>query len=45
MGPIAVRAAALFDDADLMAVPGDPLADLAVLHRPLAVFARGERVR
>jgi imidazolonepropionase-like amidohydrolase len=32
-------------DADLMAVPGDPLADLAVLHRPVAVFARGERVR
>lgn len=32
-------------DADLVAVPGDPLADLAVLHRPLAVFARGERVR
>jgi imidazolonepropionase-like amidohydrolase len=31
-------------DADLVAVPGDPLADLAVLHRPLAVFARGERV-
>jgi imidazolonepropionase-like amidohydrolase len=30
-------------DADLLAVPGDPLADLAVLHRPLAVFARGER--
>jgi imidazolonepropionase-like amidohydrolase len=32
-------------DADLLAVPGDPLADLAVLHRPVAVFARGERVR
>lgn len=32
-------------DADLVAVPGDPLADLAVLHRPLAVFARGERMR
>jgi imidazolonepropionase-like amidohydrolase len=32
-------------DADLVAVPGDPLADLAVLHRPVAVFARGERVR
>jgi imidazolonepropionase-like amidohydrolase len=32
-------------DADLLAVPGDPLADLAVLHHPLAVFARGERVR
>jgi imidazolonepropionase-like amidohydrolase len=31
-------------DADLVAVPGDPLTDLAVLHRPLAVFARGERV-
>jgi imidazolonepropionase-like amidohydrolase len=31
-------------DADLLAVAGDPLADLAVLHRPLAVFARGERV-
>ncbi len=31
-------------DADLLAVPGDPLADLAVLHRPVAVFARGERV-
>jgi len=30
-------------DADLLAVPGDPLADLAVLHRPVAVFARGER--
>jgi imidazolonepropionase-like amidohydrolase len=31
-------------DADLVAVPGDPLADLTVLHRPLAVFARGQRV-
>jgi imidazolonepropionase-like amidohydrolase len=31
-------------DADLVAVPGDPLADLAVLHCPVAVFARGERV-
>jgi imidazolonepropionase-like amidohydrolase len=31
-------------DADLVAVPGDPLTDLAVLHSPLAVFARGERV-
>ncbi len=31
-------------DADLVAVPGDPLADLAVLHRPVAVFAGGERV-
>jgi imidazolonepropionase-like amidohydrolase len=30
-------------DADLVAVPGDPLADLALLHRPLAVFACGER--
>jgi imidazolonepropionase-like amidohydrolase len=32
-------------DADLVAVPGDPLADLTVLQSPLAVFARGERVR
>jgi imidazolonepropionase-like amidohydrolase len=32
-------------DADLLVVPGDPLADLAVLHHPLAVFARGVRVR
>jgi imidazolonepropionase-like amidohydrolase len=32
-------------DADLLAVPGDPLADLSLLHHPLAVFARGERVR
>jgi imidazolonepropionase-like amidohydrolase len=32
-------------DADLLAVPGDPLSDLAVLHRPIAVFARGERIR
>jgi imidazolonepropionase-like amidohydrolase len=32
-------------DADLMAVPGDPIADLSVLCRPVAVFARGERVR
>lgn len=31
--------------ADLVAVRGDPLADLAVLHHPLAVFAGGERVR
>lgn len=32
-------------DADVLVVPGDPLADLSVLHHPLAVFARGERVR
>ena len=32
-------------DADLLAVQGDPLADPAVLHHPIAVFARGERVR
>jgi imidazolonepropionase-like amidohydrolase len=32
-------------DADLLAVPGDPLSDLAMLHRPVVVFARGERVR
>jgi imidazolonepropionase-like amidohydrolase len=31
-------------DADLVAVPGNPLVDLAVLHRPVAVFAGGERV-
>jgi imidazolonepropionase-like amidohydrolase len=31
-------------DADLVAVPGDPLADLAVMHRPLAVFVGGERI-
>jgi imidazolonepropionase-like amidohydrolase len=31
-------------DADLVAVAGDPLADLDVLHRPVAVFAGGERV-
>jgi imidazolonepropionase-like amidohydrolase len=31
-------------DADLLAVPGDPLADLAVLRRPVAVFACGERI-
>jgi imidazolonepropionase-like amidohydrolase len=38
------RLAAGFD-ADLMAVAGDPLADLAVLCHPVAVFARGGRVR
>jgi imidazolonepropionase-like amidohydrolase len=32
-------------DADILAVPGDPLADLALLHSPVAVFAGGERVR
>jgi imidazolonepropionase-like amidohydrolase len=32
-------------DADILVVPGDPLADLAVLHDPIAVFAGGERVR
>jgi imidazolonepropionase-like amidohydrolase len=31
-------------DADLVAVAGDPLTDLAALQRPLAVIARGERV-
>jgi imidazolonepropionase-like amidohydrolase len=31
-------------DADLVAVDGDPLADLAALHRIRAVFARGVRV-
>jgi imidazolonepropionase-like amidohydrolase len=37
------RLAAGFD-ADLVAVDGDPLADLAALHRVRAVFARGVRV-
>ncbi|TWF75460.1 hypothetical protein FHX44_111344 [Pseudonocardia hierapolitana] len=41
----AIRRIAPGFDADLVAVRGDPLADLAVLHRPLAVFARGGRVR
>lgn len=31
-------------DADLLAVPGDPVADLAVLLRPSAVFVGGTRV-
>jgi len=31
-------------DADVLAVDGNPLADLAVLHRIRAVFARGIRV-
>jgi imidazolonepropionase-like amidohydrolase len=32
-------------DADIVAVDGNPLADLAALHRIRAVFARGVRVR
>ncbi len=32
-------------DADLLAVDGDPLQDLAALHRIRAVFRRGRRVR
>lgn len=28
-------------DADILAVPGDPLADITALHRPVAVFHRG----
>ncbi|MEV0901899.1 amidohydrolase family protein [Actinoplanes sp. NPDC049802] len=31
-------------DADIVAVDGDPLADLTALHRIRAVFARGHRV-
>ena len=31
-------------DADLLAVDGDPLTDLTVLARPLAVLAGGARV-
>jgi len=30
-------------DADLLAVDGDPVADIAALLRPVAVFARGQR--
>jgi imidazolonepropionase-like amidohydrolase len=32
-------------DADILAVDGDPLTDLAAIHRIRAVFARGVRVR
>jgi imidazolonepropionase-like amidohydrolase len=32
-------------DADILAVDGDPLADLGAIHRIRAVFARGTRVR
>jgi imidazolonepropionase-like amidohydrolase len=32
-------------DADILAVDGDPLADLDAIHRVRAVFARGTRVR
>ncbi|MGI5131388.1 amidohydrolase family protein [Pseudonocardia sp. CA-107938] len=32
-------------DADLLAVDGDPVADLAALRRPLAVLVGGQRVR
>lgn len=28
-------------DADILAVPGDPLGDITALHRPVAVFHRG----
>jgi imidazolonepropionase-like amidohydrolase len=31
-------------DADIVAVDGDPLADLAALRRIRAVFARGTRI-
>ena len=31
-------------DADILAVDGDPLADLSALHRIRAVFLRGERI-
>jgi imidazolonepropionase-like amidohydrolase len=31
-------------DADLLAVPGDPLTDIAVLHRPTAVIVNGRRL-
>jgi imidazolonepropionase-like amidohydrolase len=31
-------------DADLLAVDGDPLVDIDALLRPVAVFARGQRV-
>jgi imidazolonepropionase-like amidohydrolase len=31
--------------ADLLAVAGDPLTDIAALHRPVAVFRHGVRVR
>jgi imidazolonepropionase-like amidohydrolase len=37
------RLAAGFD-ADLLAVDGDPLADISALHRPVAVFAGGRPV-
>lgn len=32
-------------DADFLVVTGDPVADLAVLHKPVAVFRAGVRVR
>ena len=32
-------------DADILVVPGDPVADLDVLGRPLDVFLAGRRVR
>ncbi len=31
-------------DADLLAVPGDKLTDIAVLHRPTAVIVNGRRL-
>ncbi len=37
------RLAAGFD-ADLLAVDGDPVADISALHRPVAVLAGGRRV-
>lgn len=44
LGAVKGRVAPGFD-ADLLAVDGDPLIDMAALLRPLAVFARGRRVR
>jgi imidazolonepropionase-like amidohydrolase len=32
-------------DADILAVDGDPLRDLAALHDIVAVYARGARIR
>ena len=31
-------------DADILAVAGNPLADLSVLHNVVAVYARGRRI-
>jgi imidazolonepropionase-like amidohydrolase len=44
VGGIAGRLAA-GRQADILVVPGDPIADLDVLGRPLDVFQAGRRVR